>query len=95
MVLWLKEHGNSRARQQVIETARSFRSIPGVVRVAAGRVVPSRRTIVDSSFDVALVVTFRDEQSMRSYLDHPHHQEAVKNVLNPLVDKIIVYDFLD
>ena len=49
---WLKDPGNEAHRQNIVDTSRSFRSIPGVVQVRAGRVVPSDRKIVDDTFDV-------------------------------------------
>jgi hypothetical protein len=61
VVAWLKEPGSEGAQQKLIEASRRFEKIPGVVRVTVGRALPSARPVVDSSFDVAVVITFRDE----------------------------------
>jgi hypothetical protein len=95
VVCWLKEPGNAEQRRQVIERSKAFREIPGVVSVAAGTPLPSIRPVVDSSFDVAVVIRFRDEAAMRAYGTNPIHQQAVREVLNPLVKKMVIYDVLD
>jgi len=95
VVCWLNEPGNEAARRSIIEASKSFAEIPGVLSVSAGRVLPSERPIVDSSFDVAIVVTLRDAAVMPAYLNHPTHQRAAKEVLQPVVRKTLVYDFAE
>jgi hypothetical protein len=92
VVCWLHEPGDVEARRRLIETSRQLESIPGVVSVAAGEAAPSEREIVDDSFDVAVVMSFRDEQALASYLTHPRHRDAVREVLRPLVERMVVYD---
>jgi len=93
VIFWLKNPGDQAARRQIVETSKTFTEIPGVLEVRAGTVVPSERPIVDSSFDVAILMTFKDAASMTAYLDDPIHQKAMKDVLTPHVKKILVYDF--
>lgn len=95
VVCWLNEPGNKEARQKVIEVSRGFSEIPGVIDVRVGRVVHSEREIVDSSFDVAIYLSFENEQKLFEYLNHPIHKEAVEKTLKPLVRKVIVYDFIE
>ena len=95
VVCWLKDPGNADARDRIIEASRSFSAIPGVLSVSAGPVLPSERTIVDDSFDVAIVLSFEDSQALARYLEHPRHEKALREVLQPLVRKVIVYDFLE
>ena len=95
VICWLKQPGDADARRRIIEASRDFASIPGVASVAAGPVLPSDRAIVDSSFDVAILLTFPDRETMDAYLKSPQHQKALKDVLQPLVSKILVYDFVD
>jgi hypothetical protein len=95
VVCWLKSPGDEEARQKIIDVSRSFDEIPGVVKVAAGRAIPSDRPVVDDSFDVAIVMAFRDERALRAYNDHPAHKKAVEGTLKPLVGKLVIYDFLD
>jgi len=93
VLCWLKEPGNTRHRQQIIEVSKSFQKIPGVLEVRVGQVVSSEREIVDDSFDVAILVIVPDQKRLTEYLQHPIHKKAKKDDLIPLVDKIIVYDF--
>jgi hypothetical protein len=92
VICWLKEPGNEAQRRQIIDRSNDFKKIPGVISVRAGRPIPSTRPVVDSSFDVALVVTFKDEASMRAYDKNPIHVKAVNEVLKPVAGKLVIYD---
>jgi len=52
---------------------------------------------VVGDYDIGMVVTFRDEASMKAYLVDPRHVQLVKEVLEPLADmsKTKVYDFVN
>jgi hypothetical protein len=93
VVCWLKNPGDARARQRIIESVQRLRTIPGVLDLQAGGVVPSDRPVVDSTYDLALVVTFANERALRAYDQHPVHQQLVREVIQPLVGRFIVYDF--
>ena len=93
VLIWLKDAGNVEQQAKIIEVSKSFRDIPGVLDVQAGKAVASDRGIVDDSFDVGILVVVPDERRLREYLDHPIHQKAKNDVLVPLVEKILVYDF--
>ena len=93
VLLWLKTPGDAAARTKIIETSKTFASIPGVVSVTSGRVLPSTRPVVDSSYDVGILITFTDEAALRAYDGHPTHRKAVDEVLKPLVGKFVVFDF--
>jgi hypothetical protein len=95
VVCWLKNPKDMQARKDLIETSKTFTTIPGVVEVRAGEVLPSTRPMVDSSFDIAVAIYFKDEQSLRDYDNHPIHQKAVQEKLLPLVEKFIIYDFVE
>jgi len=93
VLCWLKEPGNAAHRQKIIETSRSLRKIQGVIDVRAGEAVASDRPIVDDSFDVGMTFIFAGTDAMNAYLEHPLHKEALQKVLQPLVRKIVVYDY--
>lgn len=94
VICWLKEPGNAQARQQLIAASHSFAEIPGVLSVSVGPSLPSERAAVDSSYDIGVLITLRDAAALQDYLNHPTHEQAVKDVLGPLSKKIIVYDFV-
>ena len=89
----VKGAGNAEHRNQIIEISKTFRKILGVLEVRVGRVIKSDRAIVDDSFDVGILVTVSDVERLQEYLDHPIHQNAKRDVLLPLTEKVLVYDF--
>ena len=93
VLCWLKDSGNAAQRQQIIEASRSFSKIPGVLDVRVGEPIPSDRSIVDDSFDVAVPVTFADVRGLETYQNHPLHKKAGAEILMPLARKVVVYDF--
>ena len=95
VICWLKDPGNPKAREKLIEVSKDLSKIPGVLQVKAGPVLPSLRSIVDSSFDVAIIMTFPDQLTMHAYLKHPLHQTILRESVQPLTRKILIYDFLD
>ena len=93
VLCWLKEPGNTEHRDQIIQISRTFKKIPGVLEVRVGEVIASDRPIVDDSFDVGILVIVPDARRLQEYLDHPIHQDAKRDILLPLVEKVMVYDF--
>jgi hypothetical protein len=93
VIVWLKQPGDQDAQRRIIAASQALTSIPGVVALRVGTAVASERPIVDSSFDVALVVSFSDRAALDSYLTHPLHVQLVETTLKPLVERILVYDF--
>jgi hypothetical protein len=95
VICYLKQPGDSAARQKIIDASKQFRGIPGVLGVEAGKVLPSTRPIVVSDYDVGVVITFKDAQAMEDYGKHPMHQKALREVLGPLTSKVVAYDFVN
>jgi hypothetical protein len=95
VVCWLKTPGDEYARQRLIDESKGLQAIPGLVSVSAGRPLPSTRPVVDTSYDVAIVMKFKDERALDTYARHPKHLEAVEKTLKPLVAKYVIYDFVE
>jgi hypothetical protein len=95
VLVWLKEPADAATRRRVIDATHSFKQIPGVLRVNAGAPVPGTRPVVDSSFHVGLVITFKNVEALRAYDPHPIHQKAVAEVLRPVAEKFVVYDVIN
>ena len=95
VLCWLKDPGDQKDREKIIEVTKSFKDIPGVLNAEAGQVIMSDREIVDDSFDVGILIVTKNQEDLQKYLDHPIHQQAKKEVLLPLVERILVYDFMD
>ena len=94
VVLWLKKLGDKDGRRALVDGKEALRTIPGVVDVAVGECLTSDRKVVDSTYDVALVVTLKDEAALKAYGPHPTHQKLVADVIKPNVEKYVVYDFV-
>ena len=92
VLMWLKDPTDHAARQKIIDASESFRQIPGVLDVRHGRPVPSTRPIVDSSFDIGLVITFKDRAALDAYGPHPIHKKAADELILPATKQIKVYD---
>jgi hypothetical protein len=92
VLMWLKDPADHTARQKIIDASETFRQIPGVLDVRHGRPVPSTRPIVDSSFDIGLVITFKDRASLDAYGPNPIHKKAADELILPTTRQIKVYD---
>ena len=93
-LVWLKEPGNPEHRQKIIEAAHSFaRAIPEVQFLSVGQSPPSTSPYVDDSFDICLVMRLEDKAALDRYGIHPVHQKAAQEVVLPLSQKILFYDF--
>jgi hypothetical protein len=92
VLVWMKDPTDSAARAKIIAATKTFKQIPGVIDARAGRPVPSTRPTVDSTFDVGIVVTFKDRAALDAYGPHPIHDKAAKELIVPAMKSIKVYD---
>lgn len=96
VVCWLKKPGDTTDRNLLIDTSRSFLGqIPGLLDVQTGKVLGTARPGADSTFDMAVVFTFENEKALRAYDTNPEHQAALRDVLKPRAEKVMIYDFVD
>ncbi len=95
VLCWLKDAGNAKHRETIIQASQIFKDIPNVLSVSAGKVLPSERKLVDDSFDVGIIITFNNKQDMEEYIVHPIHVKMVEEKLKPLVKQIAVYDIVE
>lgn len=92
VLFWLNDPTDGGARAKLEEASLSFRSIPGVESVTVGRALSSDRPVVDASFDLGVVITFRNPEALAKYQRDPTHQAALKDLVKPLVKRMQVYD---
>jgi hypothetical protein len=95
VLCYLKNKGSEADRQRILEASRPLREIRGIYDFEVGYVLPSSRPVVASDYDVGIIVTFRDKEAMDAYVKDPTHQKMVKDVLEPLTSKVVVYDFVN
>jgi hypothetical protein len=92
VIIWLKQPGTTDAQNTIIKASQALKTIPGVMALKSGKAVPSQRTVVDSSFDVTLIISFADQAALDAYLTHPLHLQLLEETIKPLVDRFRVYD---
>ena len=83
-------------REALLESMRvAFTGIPEIKRVRIGRRILIGRgyeTQMAEHFEYSAIIEFDSEADLRSYLDHPQHQELGKRFFQS-VDAALVYDF--
>lgn len=95
VLVWLKQSGNPGDRQKLIDAAKMLaREIPEVETLSVGQMLPSKRAVVDSTYDVGFVMRFANAAAMDRYEQCDLHQKTVKEQLHPLAKKVQVYDFV-
>ena len=91
--VWLNRPGNAKDRAALGAATEELRKSTGFIRsYEVGRPVLSRRPIVDDSFDLAILMRFENRRALAAYENHPAHQRAKKEVLQPLARKVLIYD---
>ncbi len=94
VMVWLKQPGNEQQRTAFIKASEQLNSLPGIVNRHVGVVVPSNRSIVDDTFDVAVTVTMESPMALKNYLNHPKHKKILQEKIKPLTNRVVVYDFM-
>lgn len=92
---WLKNPDSKEDLNKLLEGARKLKKINTVKKIHIG--IPAEtppRAIIDSSYNVSLLLIFDDISGQNIYQDHPLHQEFIKEC-SQLWERIIVYDSID
>jgi hypothetical protein len=91
VLFWLKKGTSEKERAEFRKSLESLASVETVESLHVGTPIPSDRPVVDTSYDFALTVVFRDTAAMEAYQVHPLHRAFVdKN--KPRWEKLQVYD---
>ena len=89
VVCWLKPDGD---REAVLHTANEFAKLPGVLDVTAGYKLTSAMPMVDSSYDVGIVVTFDGESALHAAEKDPILQGIIDGPFKDNVAKSVSYN---
>jgi hypothetical protein len=84
------------ATEQAIEFAKqAFYDIPNRIEGITGVEWGDNMSPEDKgqSYGVCVLMTFRDEASRDTYLDHPEHDQ-LKLIFVPIIEDIIVIDYV-
>lgn len=93
VIFWTDPEKPNGAEELIQGANRYLRDIPGVVHFHVGRMVPSKRDVVDQSYQVALNLIFETKKAQDDYQAHPRHVEFVEKVFKRVCRKVVVYDF--
>jgi hypothetical protein len=94
VVIFWTDPANPKAADELIAGARKYLApLPGIVHFHIGKMAPSHRPVVDTSYQVALNVVFDSKQAQDDYQTHPLHLEFVEKVFKLVCKKVVVYDF--
>ncbi|PYK75837.1 MAG: hypothetical protein DME42_01555 [Verrucomicrobia bacterium] len=93
MLFWLKRPGNVDDRNVLVRGLRTLRRVRGVNDVRVGRPLPGDRPGLEQSFDLGVVVIFRDREALEKFERDPRRRGALDAMLQPLVRRYTVYNF--
>lgn len=90
---WLGDDVSDAQKADFLAFLESFRSIKSVMYMYIGTPSMTPRDVVDNSYDVALIVYFRDKEGHDAYQVDPIHKEAV-TIFRDWIREIRIYDVL-
>jgi hypothetical protein len=95
MVFWLKRPGNIDDQNFLLRALRRLRRARGVNDVRVGRPLPVDRPGLEQSFDLGVVMTFRDREALEKFERDQRRERAIDAMLRPLVRQYTVYNFVN
>ncbi|AMK75255.1 MULTISPECIES: Dabb family protein [Methylomonas] len=99
VIVWLKQAGDEKLRQQYIQESEGLAKLPGVLAYDVGTPAAINRgrpnAALDESYDVAVSGVYESQQAYEAFLRSPEYLRVAQQVLRPLVDKYKVYDFIE
>lgn len=93
VIFWTNPEIPNAADALVAGAEQYLRPVPGVRLFHVGKMVPSHRSVVDQSYQVALNLTFDNKADQDAYQVHPSHLEFVEKVFKVNCAKAVIYDF--
>jgi Stress responsive A/B Barrel Domain len=95
MLFWLKRPGNVDDQNYLLRALRTLRRVRGVNEVRFGRPLPVYRPNLEESFDLGVVVIFRDRAALEKFQRDQQPEKAIDAMLRPLVRRYSVYNFVN
>ncbi len=93
VIFWTDPNNPNAADEMMAGAEKYLRPIPGILHFHVGKMARSERPVVDQSYQVALVITFKDRQAEADYQKHPSHLEFTDKIFWPRNKKFVIYDF--
>ena len=95
MLFWLKRPGNMDDQNFLLRALRTLRRARGVTEVRVGRALSVDRPGLEQSFDLGVVMTFRDREALEKFQRDQQRDQAIDAMLRPLVRQYTVYNFVN
>jgi hypothetical protein len=93
MLFWLKRPGNIDDQNVLLRGLRAVRRVGGVNDARVGRPLPVDRPGLEQSFDLGVVIIFRDREALEKFERDSRRRGAFDAMLQPLVRRYFVYNF--
>src|SRR3954454_22317032 len=93
VIFWTKPDKANSAEELIAGAEKYLKPIPGVLSFHVGKMVGSHRPVVDQTYQVALNLIFANKKAQDDYQVHPMQVDFVEKVFNPIMKKVVVYDF--
>jgi hypothetical protein len=94
MLFWLKRPGNVDDQNFLLRALPTLRRVRGVNEVRVGRSLPITRPGLEQSFDLGVVMIFRDRDALEKF-ERDRREQAMDAILQPLVRQYTVYNFVN
>ena len=95
MLFWLKRPGNVDDQNFLLRALRALRRTRGVNEVRVGRALPMDRPGLEESFDLGVVMIFRDREALEKFERDQRRERGIDAMLRPLVRRYTVYNFVN
>jgi hypothetical protein len=90
---WLHDSVTDSEKMEFVKLLKTFKKIKSVKRVYVGSPAGTPRTVVDNSYDVALIVQFKDKAGHDLYQVDEIHINAIK-AFEAWIKDIRIYDMI-
>src|SRR6266513_4237451 len=94
MLFWLKRPGNVDDQNYLLRALRTLRRVRGVNDMRVGRPLLVDRPGLEESFDLGVVLIFRDREALEKFQRDQQPEKAIDAMLRPLVRRYSIYNFV-
>ena len=91
---WLKNSDSNDDRNKLVEGLRKLSAVSSIKTSHIGQPADTNRDVIDSSYSVSWLLTFKDKADQDSYQTDPIHLKFVEEC-KELWGRVIVYDTVD
>src|SRR5437762_12840069 len=95
MLFWLKRPGNVDDQNYLLRALRTLRRVRGVNDMRVGRPLLVDRPGLEDSFDLGVVLIFRDREALEKFQRDQQPEKAIDAMLRSLVRRYSIYNFVN